>query len=785
MSQKLSPVLVSLKKIAEQLERLPHNPGVYKFFDEAGKVIYVGKAKDLRSRVKNYFTKSGQTSIRLQKLVSNIREIDFIEVDSELEALILESNLIKELRPKYNILMKDDKNYVYIKVTLQEDFPRIDLVRKVVKDGAKYFGPKTSAMRAKETLKFLRKIFPYRHCDLEIKWQKEMPENKAKSVKIKRKTINYPCLDYHIKRCVGPCVGEISSIEYQNLIHQIVDFLEGRQSDLRKRLRQEMEQAAKDKNFEQAAKLRDKYLMIEELMEKQRVSDPSAHNQDVIHYCLQDGKVFFSLFMIREGKLIGHENFIFEARDMLENGGGSEILESFLKQYYEKAADIPKEIVLPENVDHEELLKKWLSEMKGEKVRIKVPQKGKKSGLLNLARKNVLSFANRQQPSFVKDKKKLEEALDNLQQALELKKLPKRIECFDISHLAGTEAVGSMVVFKNGQAFKDHYRKFKVKMGQGKPDDLAFMEEVLRRRFGYLSKVASDIPEGYEFRRGLKKDLASIKVILEKEGFGNGKINQREFWLLEKGKELVGVIRVRDLDKDSGDLGRMWINPEYRGNKLGQSLVLAGLRLLKKKKIYLTCLDDLEDYYAALGFRRAIKVPVNIKRMLRESCAETNVCEKERCLTMICRKSGKTDVGLSQKPSLVILDGGKEQLKVGMGVLKRLRLDFPVVALAKKKEEIYRPGRVKVLILPKDSGEFFLFQRIRDEAHRFAIEYNQNLRGKKLTVSELDKVSGVGSQIKKKLLQEFGSVAEIKKASLGDLEKVVGQDLAAKIKEEI
>jgi len=673
-------------KLNKLIENIPKSPGVYRFVDKEGIVLYVGKAINLNKRVKSYFQQFERNSLRIQKLVSQINDINTTVVGSELEAILLETNLIKQLRPKYNILMKDDKNFVYIKITKNEDFPQITIVRKVENDGALYFGPKTAAGKVRKTLDVLKKIFPYRHCNLFL-------EQKDGGIKVSKATIKYPCLDYHIKRCIGPCVGNCTKEEYAEIINQIIRFLKGNTDEIITELAKQMQKAAADKKFEKAAKLRDKLHAIQEISERQIVSAPTREDMDAIQFVSQLGKVFFTLFMIRDGKLINQENFVFNATDNDEkNSDKDEILEAFLTQYYECATDFPKEILIPnENPDDKyDILENWISEKAGKKVSIITPQKGEKKKILDLALSNVKNFVKQNQARWQSDEARKKKALSEIKEALDLKKDPKRIECFDISHLGGTDQVASMVVFENGAPEKKHYKRFKIKtVEEGKPDDFAAMLEVIKRRCLYLVNSKTDITIK------VKKNVATGWI--EKEHVGTAEI------LNEKDLSILKSIKFKSKDKD-----------------IQKQFVQALTIKAKKNRIYIECKNEIFDMCEKLGFQQLKKLPEEIK-------------PKKGCKYLLLNKSKyKEDRGFSIEPDLILIDGGKGQLSQGISVLKELGLNIPLVAIAKKFENLFVPGKKDPIILPKDSEGIYLLQQIRDESHRFAIEYNRNLRSKSM-----------------------------------------------------
>jgi len=484
------------------VSRIPHSSGVYRFLDKDGTIIYVGKAVDLKKRVSSYFAKKKNAPMRLQKLVEKTVDLEYTVVDSELEALILETNLIKSYRPRYNILMKDDKSYVYLKITVNETYPRVMITRRVEKDGARYFGPRSSSSELRRILEALKRVFPYRHCQLFIQFKGKLVRN----------------VEDHIKRCFGVCSRKADPKEYREVINQVISFFEGKTEAIESSIKEEMALAAGNRNFELAAKLRDRLLAIEKLMDPQRVSAPDHASRDVIGLAVEGGSAYVTLFMFRDGKLINQENFILNAVDVgtdelngaeLEN---SEILAAFVQQYYERATDFPKEVLVPELIENASLLEDWVDSMVDHKLNFLYPKRGKNVGLIDLANDNAKRFAKQSQLKWQAGQGlDIDSALDGLKKILKLPKLPNRIECYDISHLGGTDTVGSMVVFEKGLPKKSDYRHFKLRTVQEKIDDYKAMGEVLDRRFRYL------VTQPSYMRKPKKKELEKIHSILEKE----------------------------------------------------------------------------------------------------------------------------------------------------------------------------------------------------------------------------------------------------------------------------
>ena len=579
-------------KIQEQLKLLPTNPGVYLMKNEQAKIIYVGKAINLKNRVKSYFQSSKNHSPKVKSMVEKISDFEYIITANEIEALILECNLIKKYRPKYNISLRDDKTYPYIKVTLNEDYPTVSITRKILKDGAKYFGPYTGAGAVHEVLNLLKKLFQIRSC---------------RQMNTKR-----PCLEFHIKRCLAPCTGRVAKSEYREMIKSLCLFLEGRNEVVLKELTSRMQIAAENFQFELAAKLRDQVLAIEKISAKQNIIIGSS-DQDIIGLARKADEACIQIFFIRSGKMIGRDHFLLNGT---EDETDSALLNAFLEQYYNKATFIPKEILLPAEIENEEILSAWLSQKKNAKVSFGLPQRGVKKEMVLMANDNAVVVLEEQ---MIKNSAGLEQtvgAMKDLGRYLRMEKELKRIECFDISHIQGSETVASMVVFSNGAPDKQEYRRYKLKSVEGKPDDFKSMQEVVGRRY----------------------------------------------------RQSDGIM-----------------------------------------------------------------------------------------------------------PDLIIIDGGKGQLNSALEIIRALgHYQIPVVGLAKQFEYVFLEGQSEPVILPPNSKALYLIQRIRDEAHRFAITYHRKLRHKRNLVSVLDHIEGVGPTRRKALWDAFGSIAEIKKAKITDLTAVPG-----------
>lgn len=550
--------------IREHLKTLPASPGVYLMKNKAGKVIYVGKAVSLKNRVRQYFQSSKNHSDKVKSMVKHIDSFEYIMTDSELEALILECNLIKKYKPKYNILLRDDKTYPYIKVTVKEDFPRVMKVRRVLKDGAKYFGPYTNVTAVNDTLDIIKNIYPIRTCNIDIK---KAIKNSAR-----------PCLNYHIKRCVGPCTGRVSKEEYKKMIDGILLFLSGKEENLIDLLEEKMKLASLNLDFEEAADYRDKIASLKDVIERQKISNvQNDTDQDVIAMANFDEEACVQVFFIRNGKISGRENFMLEG---VKDSERSVILGSFIKQFYMKQEYIPKEIIVEEDFMDMEIVEEMLSNKRGNNVYVRVPQKGEKRALVMMVRKNADEYLTKFDDL---NKKKYERsigALEELRKLLEIEKPLHRIESYDISNIQGVDSIGTMVVYTNGVKDRKEYRRFKIKTVEG-PDDYASMSEVLDRRLKY-----GNLPDLILLDGG-KGQVSAVKEIM--------KFNDEDIplWGMYKDdkhrtKGLTNIEKSIDLDKTTS-LYRFvaGIQEEVHNYSISYH------RSLRDKKMTKSALDDV------------------------------------------------------------------------------------------------------------------------------------------------------------------------------------------------
>lgn len=447
-------------ELLEKVSHLPTTPGVYLWRDKYKRIIYVGKAINLRNRVRSYVRQDANRAPKVTAMMNHAVDVETIQTKTEMEALILENTLIKEHHPKYNIMLRDDKTYPYVKISLQEDFPRVFMTRRLLRDGAKYFGPFTDVGAVHSTLKLLHQSFPLRTC---------------KSMKVDR-----PCLQYHMHRCQAPCVGYINKAEYRTYIDQIIQLFEGKAIPLLESLKANMESAAENMEFEQAAVYRDRLQAIDKIQEKQRMVTQKSNDMDVLGFAMDDRLACLQLLFIRSGRLLGRENYF------VQNEGEQphEIMTEFIKQYYGASTFVPKELLLPMESEEHKLFEEWFTELKGQQVSVLVPQKGYKHDLIKMAHENAETFLAERHRQWQYQIDKTGGAVKRLAQVLDLPRLPERMECFDISHIQGTETVASMVVFEHGKPAKKEYRKFKLRTTEGKPDDFKSMAEIMERRYG-------------------------------------------------------------------------------------------------------------------------------------------------------------------------------------------------------------------------------------------------------------------------------------------------------------
>lgn len=601
------------------IKNLPDKPGVYLMKNSLGEVIYVGKAKVLKNRVKSYFQKSKNHSEKVKVMVKNIAEFEYIVTDSEMEALILECNLIKKYSPKYNILLKDDKFYPFIKITVNDDYPRVFVTRRFAKDGSKYFGPYTNGSAVYETLDLIYKIFPLRNCKLVIK------ENGEKV---------RPCLNYHIKKCLGPCGGHISKEEYGKMINDIIDILSGKETYITKMLKSDMEKAAEELEFEKAASLRDKILSINAIAEKQKIFKTMEGDEDFINIEQDEKDSCIQVFFSRDGKVIGREHFIFENT---ANESIGEIIEDFIGSFYGGTAKIPKTIYVPQ-IDNFDLMEEYLTIKRGAKVWIKVPQKGQKKEMLEMVKNNARITLEKFKDKYLKDKEINRISLLELQGLLELEECPQRIEAYDISNIQGVDSVGTMIVFEEGRAKNSDYRRFKIKTVKG-ANDYDSMREILTRRFNHgLDEIKAIQQRDLKLSAG---KFSTFPDLIMMDG-GKGQVNVA----LEVLQSLNIDIPVCGLVKDDKHQTRgiIYNNNELiinKGSNLMQLIrriqdevhrfAITYHRSLRDKRTLHSVLDDIP--YVGEKRRRALLMKFgsvdNIKKASMQELLETQSIDKK------------------------------------------------------------------------------------------------------------------------------------------------------------
>ena len=624
-----------------RLRVTPEKPGVYLMKDARNEVLYVGKASILRNRLRSYFGSPHGLPPKIRRMVAQLEDFEFIVTDTEAEALILENTLIKRYKPHFNARLKDDKTYPYLKIDLTEEFPRVYITRQVAQDGARYFGPFATASSVRQTMDLIKKLFPYRSCTKVITGRDPRP-----------------CLEYYIHRCVAPCSGLASKEDYAQVIQQVIMFMEGNTDAVTRELRQRMALAAEELEFERAAALRDQIRGIDRVAEEQQVkveSNPGG-DQDLIALAQGTNETWVEVFFVRRGKLIGRDHFFMEGT---QDDSVELVMGHFIRQFYQSALVIPPTILLQHPPEDRELIRGWLKERRGGAVKLTCPQRGQNKKLLDVVAENAVQGLAQHRVKWLNNSDVIQQAMTELQEELSLPALPRRMECYDISHVQGTNVVGSMVVFQDGRPKPAHYRRFQIKSVEG-VDDYASMQEMLRRRFKRLADARAE-----EQQFPVPGEPAEEPPAGDKPGGGSG---------------------------------------------------------------------------AAWGI----------------------------------------------VPDLVIIDGGKGHLSAALEVLLELGLDdIPLAALAKENEWLFLPHTSEPIALPRNSQGLYLVQRIRDEAHRFAITYHRNLRSKSSLRSSIDLVTGIGPKRKRMLLRRFGSIQGIKDAPVDEIAAVPGltRSLALRLKQ--
>lgn len=640
------PAAVSAS-VEEKLAGLPDAPGVYLMRGAQGDVVYIGKARSLRSRVRSYFRRGDRTPKTIS-LVQRVADLEVIVTDSEVEALLLENNLIKEHRPPFNVTFRDDKGYLYVKITVGETYPRVGTTRRILKDGALYFGPFTSAKSVRQTLKLLNRLFPYRTCTIDM-----------------GTPIPRPCLKYHLGLCIAPCTRSCTVEEYAAVVDGAIGFMRGDYDHVVEQLTDQMWSAAEAHDYEGAAKHRDRLRAIDKVVAEQKITDLRGGQIDVIAVAREGREAQATVLRIRGGKMIGRGAYELAVTGEETDG---EMLDDFVREYYDRAPEVPLLVLTSARLSDPDPLAAWLSAMRGAKVEVRAPQRGQKRKLVAMAARNVRETLQIERTRWLNSGRKLRQALLEVGTALGLERLPRRIEAYDISHIQGSLVVGSLVVFEDGVAKKGKYRRFKVRNAPGN-DDFESMREVLRRRFARYTEIAA-------------AQAASDGTL---------------------GPRALAAVPLHEMDADA------------------------------------------------------------------ELPAPSNVT------------AGSSNEWGSI-PDLVLIDGGKGQLSAALDVFREFGLDpaeIPLAAIAKQREELFVPGRSGPILLPHDSDGMRLVQRIRDEAHRFAVSFHIKLRTKKGRRSILDEIPGIGPKRKRALIRAFGSLERIRQASATELATVDGMTASA------
>ncbi len=757
---KPDPRLALLRK---RVAKVPQEPGVYRWLDKDGAVMYVGKAKNLKNRMQTYVQEGEKRSAWTEIMVRQIEDFDVTVVRSELEALILESNLIKELKPKYNIMLKDDKGYVYVRVSA-EAYPRVDTVRRMENDKAKYFGPFLGARDTNRTLEMLDGILKFHACKKSLDLLNDPPKDGLQ-------TSQTPCLDYQIGKCNGLCIGLVTEAEYRDRIAEVERFFRGHFVSMKKKTEEQMRAAAAEKKFERAARIRDVLRFIDDLEQKQIVSDTSGSDADIFGIAMRGSRIQVMLLRQRDGKLIEQVGFPLKG----EAESATEALEQFLPLYYADTQDIPETIIVGQEIADIATFEAWLKEKRGKVVRIVVPERGKKSKLLMMAERNAQEKVDQQFAAWEAEAQKVEGALLGLQELLGLSQPPKRIEGYDISHLGGTATVGSMVVMVNGKPKREHYRSFNMQsVKEGMIDDYKSIAETLRRRLKYLTQdlKANEKKwknEGITFGKARKEDREKVLAKIHEVSCSNVEIDCAECIVARREREVIACGYVHRHPSGHLELFALWADDSVRGRKIGHIITQMLLKRVKKNKVYLGANSSLEDYYAEIGFRHVLNPSVELIAEIHHDVPAF----ADDIIMVFAPKDHKPDESFTSTPDLILIDGGKGQLSAAVEVLKELNLAIPIAGLAKREEEIFVPDRPVSLLVKEGSEPRFLLQRLRDEAHRFANDRRERRLAAVMTASKLDEVAGIGDGTKAELLKKFRSADAVIGASDQELATIL------------
>jgi excinuclease ABC subunit C len=721
-----TPASIRRASFSSRLAALPTKPGVYIMRNAAGDVIYVGKAASLRNRVRNYFGAPHSLEMKTRALVEQISDFEYIVTQNAAEALHLEATLVKRHQPFFNVRLKDDKHYPYLRIDVQNPWPRVEIARRVGTDGARYFGPYASASSVRTTLSIVKKLFPWRSCTKAITG-----------------TDPRPCLDYFINRCIAPCTAYCTKEEYDEVIDQTILFLEGKTKEVVKALKTQMAGASDALQFERAALFRDQVKAVENVAEKQFVERIRPTDEDVFGLARAgteekgSSEACVQVLFIRGTQMVGRDFFTL---DGVQDEKDADVLGAFIKQFYESAVYVPKNVVVPFAVPEASLIEEWLSEKRGSKVVIAVAQRGTRRRLTEMATQNARESMDQLHVRWLSDTQKRNDALTQLQEELDLPTYPRRIECYDNSNIQGTSPVASMVVFIDGQPKTAEYRRFKIKTVVG-ANDFASMAEILGRRFKRWETNQGDAGQA-GFIEGSQNAYEAVDDDAELR-----QVEDASLTATTHGPHGGAPIELSTGDGEA-KLGAVE-DPDPGPSGEAERLQPSGVSNSND--------PDAEEAMDADGAANA-----------------DNVRDDEDLL------------GWGALPDLVIVDGGKGQLSAALDIMRNLGLQHvPLAGLAKQNEELFVQDLSDPIVLPRTSQALYLVQRIRDEAHRFAITFHRQVRAKNAIQSALDSVPGVGPKRKRALLRKFGSVKGIREASVEEIASTLGftQSLAEKVKE--
>ncbi|MDP9792109.1 excinuclease ABC subunit C [Catenuloplanes nepalensis] len=712
---------------------IPESPGVYRFRDPTGRVIYVGKAKSLRSRLNSYFADTFTLHPRTQQMVTTAGSVDWVTVGSEVEALQLEFTWIKQFDPRFNVKYRDDKSYPFLAVTLDEDYPRLQVMRGAKRKGVRYFGPYSHAWAIRETLDLLLRVFPARTCSAGV---------------FKRASqVGRPCLLGYIGKCSAPCTGQVSMDQHRDIVDDFCDFMAGKTDTMVKKLEREMMSASDELNFELAARLRDDVAALRRALEKQAVVLGDGTDADVVAFADDPLEAAVQVFHVRDGRIRGQRGWVVEKNEELSLG---DLVHHFCTQVYgaeQGEADVPRELLVPALPDDADALADWLSGHRGSRVQIRIPQRGDKKTLMETVARNAAESLTRHKLKRSGDLTTRSKALEEIADALGMETAPLRIECFDVSQIQGTDVVASMVVFEDGLPRKGEYRRFIVRGDRhgGGMDDLSAMSEVMRRRFARLKSENA--------QAGAQADAARA---------GGG-------WSGATGPGAAADYQEGGADYQEAGVGGQDAGADYRDAGVGgQDAVTGGRRPIVGGEHAVAGEEPVANEEVTAGGELA---PGGEAESV-ELTARGEPVPAE--LPGIDPTTGRPR-RFAYPPNLIVVDGGAPQVAAVAAVMAEMGVtDVALCGLAKRLEEVWLPDDEYPVILPRNSEALYLLQRVRDEAHRFAITFHRQRRSKRMTVSALDDVPGLGEVRRKALLRQFGSVKKLAAASPAEIAEVPG-----------